>query len=521
MKKHILVLIASIMATAAIAQSLTTQEERRVYQKAYAVVNEYAQAASVYDDNKEDHFKSLFANTSMKIYNDLMSLSEAPTLTVDDYVKTLRSAKTVTVTVKNIRKGQIKDEGDYWSLPIMMEKSISYVNSCGTFFDSQEYFKNNYKLIATLNIDKYSGRCYISALKADGEPVKFPKNYKVLVKNDKRDDKLTINGSILSFNPYDQVLLHPGDKIKYLGSDVEEEKVKGECDNKVYAKYNDRSFRVRPNMAFALTDFNKLSKASNDIKTSKAGEMSFGVDLGYVFPSTGRLQTGVFVGIGLSSNTLTMEMTSNGGTLESNADADNYDEDGDTYTRKYQIGKDSVSSITQEMKASDLAIPVYLDLEYRVAPTVSVYADLGVKFQTSTGKLTGSTSNGYTVWGDYSKTEKYKGLTEVGKKGEVVLNDFGYHQAGDIEIDDTDPTKSMAIDAILGLGLRLNIGKSFAVDAGIQYQTGTKSWKTSNKSNDLAHYTKEGGEKFYSFIRHSEGVSHGALKAAVSLLYKF
>ena len=89
-----------------------------------------------------------------------MSLSEAPTLTVDDYVKTLRSAKTVTVTVKNIRKGQIKDEGDYWSLPIMMEKSISYVNSCGTFFDSQEYFKNNYKLIATLNIDKYSGRWY-------------------------------------------------------------------------------------------------------------------------------------------------------------------------------------------------------------------------------------------------------------------------------------------------------------------------------------------------------------------------
>ena len=519
MKKYIIILITLLMTTGVTAQTMTPQEERAINQKVYQVITDYATYASVNTKQKEERFKYLFKDGNIKITNDLMGLSYEQTLTLDEYVKLLRSVHRLKVSVKNIQKGQITDEGNVWNVPVVMDKSISFVGACGYYFDSQAFFKKDYRVRVILAVDKSSGQCQIIELKSEGERLRFPRSYRVLEKHDERDEKLTINDNMVSFNDYKQVMLRSDDVIKYLGGKIDEVTVKDECGHKIHARFSDKAFRIRPNAAFALTDFNKLGGSPDYLSTSKAGEMSFGVDVGYVFPSTGRLQTGVFVGIGMSSNTLTMEMSSNGKTFNSNSD--NFDEDGDNYVRHYAIGSDSVGSITQEMKASDIAIPIYLDLEYRVAPTVSVYGDLGLKFQTSTGKLTGSTSHGYTTWGEYSKY----GIKEMGRYGEVELNDFGSHRAGDIDIDETGVTKSMAIDALIGLGVRLNIGKSIAIDAGIQYQTGTKSWKTDDKKTDIAHYSQDGdgkaSDKFYNFIRHTDGISHGALKATASLIVKF
>jgi len=500
MKKYIFVLIASLMAIGVNAQTMTPQEEREFYQKAYAVISDYAQSATVYNDQKANQFRNLFVRSDIQICNDLMSLSDEPTLTIDNYIKALRTAKSVNVTVKNVRKGQITDKGDTWEMPIRMEKSISYVNGCGTYFDSQAYFKKDYKVVATMSLDKSTGRCRISALDADGERIQFPKNYTVLVKKDERDNKLTIDGAIVQFNPYDQVMLHPGYKIKYLGSDVEEELVKGECDRKIHAGYNDRTFRVRLNGGFAVTNFNKLSNAGDGLEAKSAGEMSFGVDLGYVFPSKGRLQTGVFVGVGISKSSLEMEYKPSGDIVAKNVQ----DIDGDTYDRYYE----NVNGFTQKMEASNIAIPLYLDLEYRVAPAVSVYADLGVKAYLSGGDNT-ATTKGYTTKGVYSK---YNNL-EIKDIPELGLTSYS---GGSIEVDETGVKSKTAIDALLGLGLRYNIGKSVAVDAGVQYLTGTKSWESTK--GEVMTYA---GVDKVNLLRKSEGITHGALKATVSLIYKF
>lgn len=500
------------MATAATAQSITPQEERAFYQKVYTLVNEYAQYITVDDEEMKERFLYLFKDENVMVYNDLMSLSSEPTLKVEEYAELLHKASSVSVKVKNLRKGQISDEGTTWTMPIEMEKSISYINTCGTLFDSETFFRKDYKLVATVAVNKQTGRYYFTSITSK-DALLFPPNYKVLEKADERDNKLTVDGEIVSFNQFGQVVLRPGAKIKYLGADVDRITDKDACDAVIHAKYNDKSFRVRVHGGFALGGFNKLSGGDN-MTASGNGEVSFGVDLGYVFPSTGRLQVGVFAGLGISSNTLEMAYKPTGTSVITGL----MDDDKDTYDRYFKMTN---GEITQKMSATNFAIPVYADFEYRVGPELSVYADLGIKAYMAGGSNS-ATIGDYSVWGEYDKDNNpdYGGTLVMGKDGEVDLEGFGSQKGGSIDVDEIDVASKTAIDVLLGLGLRYNIGKSIAVDAGVQYLTGSNSWENSATNKDI--FKRENGTTdTVNLLRLTDGIKHSGLKANISLIFKF
>lgn len=521
MKKYIFVLIASLMATAAMAQ-MTPQEERDFYQKAYAVMVEYAQTATVNNESKAERFKKLFANTEMEIYNDLMSLSNKDKLSVNEYIKALRGASTVSVVVKNIRKGQVTDQGETWQMPVFFEKAISYVNSCGTYIDSHEYFQRDYSIKATLVVDKENGRSYIGMLADNNSdhPMVFPEDYSVLVKSDARDDKLTIDGRIISFNPYDQVLLHPGYKIKYLGSDVGEEPVEGEsCDRKINVNYYDKNFRVKLHTSFALGGFYSLSDAPKDLKSSSS-DINFGLDLGYVFPSTGKLAVGVFAGVGYSTSKLSLGLDKTY-TFHQDYPADI---DGDPYTRHYE----NVSGIKQTLKAGSLTIPVYVDFEYRLAPVISAYADLGIKLQanmSSTWDADGESTIG-EVYGIYTQYDNLR-LPAIGQF--LDINGFGTQKAVS-KVGADDFKIGMGIGGLIGLGLRANIGKSLAAEVGIQYQLGlTNCWKNdgtqfnidnNDNSAPLIRYIND-EEQMVHLLNTTSTMKQSALRLHIGVMYKF
>lgn len=507
MKKFIFVLIASLMATVGKAQGMTPQQEREFYQKAYDVISTYAQSAKLSDERDESRFRNLFEDNNIQICNDLMGLSYETMLSVADYIRLLRGADMQTVTVKDVQKiGQIEDKGLVWQLTLSFNKNIRFVSKCNTLFDSYEFFGQDYRMLLSISMDKSTGKCHISDLQYDGPFELFPQDYRVLVKTDERDNNLDINGTYVNFI-MDQKLLRPQEKLTYRGAKVKEKNMEGQCDHKVYADYNDKSWRVRVGGSFALSGFNKLGN-TGAISTSKDEEMGFGVDFGYVFPTTSHLRIGLYAGVGLSLNNLTMELTPQGDDLKYSAPA-SADEDGNAYIRLYEMmgGK----GIIQEMKATDLAIPLYADFEYEFNSFFSVYADLGMKVQTSKGDL--STEIGeYKTWGRYPSY----GNIEIGKDNDVILNDFGNHNT--IEIDEEGATKSTAIDGLLGVGLRLNINKSIAFDAGMQYQIGGKSWKANQGS--LFSYSLEGGDKV-NLLRLVDNISHNSLKITASLIFKF
>lgn len=507
MKKYIFALIASVMATGSVAQKLTPQEERDFYQKAYNMVNVYAQTSKLSDDRDVSQFTDLFKNSSMEICNDLMSLSYKQTLPVAEYIRLLREADMVKVKVSDVQKiGEIEEEDEAWLMSVSLKKRISFVNKCNTLFDSYDFFGHDFVLLMTIAMDKETRECHINELLPDVAIPEFPRDYRVLVKTDDRDNNLDVNGSYVNF-VMDQKLLRPNDVLYYRGAKVDEKDMNDQCDHKVFADYSDKSWRVRVGGSFAVSGFNKLGNTSG-IETPTNSEMGFGVDIGYVFPSTSHLRFGVFAGIGLSMNNLTMEFTPTGNDLGFEAPA-TADEDGNRYTRLYEMldGK----PITQEIKGTDITVPLYVDVEYEFNSIFSIYADAGVKLQTSSGEMTATTGE-YKTWGRYPD---YQNL-EIGKAGDVKLNDFGTHSA--IGVDEEGITKSMSIGGLLGVGLRINLNKAFALDAGVQYQMGGKSLKADNGS--IFSYTLDGGDKV-NLLRKAGDISHSALKVTASLIYKF
>jgi len=532
MKKYIIILIASVMATVVTAQDLTPQEEREFYQKVYELFNKYAQSAAVSDDEEEMTFQNVFVNSELEIQNDLMNLSREPKLTVEEYVQTIQKARSVKVLVKNIKKdGDVEDAGETWNLPVVFEKGITFSKD-GAFFDSYDYFGGYYRLRAVVSLNKSSGECYIKDLgadpKHDWKDFVFPEKFTVLERtpkeenprNYKRDNNLTIDGRDVHWNRYNQVMLRPGQeqKIRYNDNDVEIKEMSKMSNggSKIRAYYNDKSFRIRANMGYSLSGFNKLTDGASSIQTPTDNEMSFGLDFGYVLPSTSKFYCGIFVGVGLSSNNLKMAMTT--GDEISVACPNEADEDGEAYTRHYVL---KGSGITQELKASDITIPIYADFEYQLIPMLSAYADLGLRVQMSSGKWTANI-DGYETFG------QYKNYNNLKIKGDVNLNGFGNWNGGDIDVDETGWSAKTSINALMGAGLRLNLTKSFAFDAGVQYLMGGNCWEGSK--GDIFSYTlpqnaktpaeKAKGDKV-NLLNKTGGIKHNALRVVASLIYKF
>lgn len=538
MKKYIIMIVASLMAIPSKAQTISVEEERGFYQKVYSLFTEYAQSASLSDEAEQYTFRKLFANGEMLICNDLMSLDHSDKLSVDEYISILQDAKRVKVVVRNIKKdGAVEDAGDAWVVPIAFEKGMSYSKS-GTLFSSFDYFGKYYRLRAELSLNKTTGECYISKLEADPqhEWLPFPEKFVVLERtreddnkrNYKRDSKLTINGQEINWNQYGQIILHDDDKVKYNNSLVDLEIItagKG-GGTKIRAKYNDKAFRVRANVGYSLSDFNTLADIQNDanISVSDNKEMSFGVDVGYVFPSTSKFYFGIFTGLNISSNNFTMNMAPD---VESNiTDIEDCtaDEDGDTYTRHYVLKGNGVS---QKLKATNLTIPLYGDFEYQMTPLLSVYADLGVKFQLTSGTWSAYIDD-YETFGTFNEYNNV--VIKGGPNGEKLnLNGFGEWKGREMEVDEEGMEKSMSIHALAGLGLRFNLNKSFAFDAGVQYMTSGKSWKM-NGSKGIFDYElpvsattpeeKAKGDKV-NLMRQTSGLKNGAFRVTASLIYKF
>jgi len=516
MKKNIFAFIAFLMATTTSAQILTPQQEREFFQNAYAKIQEYVQTATVDNEERQDRFRHLFTGQNVEVYNDLMGLSYAPLLTVDDYIAVLGKARTVSVEVRNIRKGQISDNGDSWQMPLLFDKAISFDNECGTHFDSKEFFEGKYyRLQAVIVKEKSTDRYSITAIKAvENGGLDFPEDYIVLMKNDDRDINLEVNGRQANFNIYEQILLRPNPSITYFKGKVEQLPYSGDgmpCDNKIIVDYADKSWRLRLGGGCSLGDFNKIDGMAYG-KIEKNTEYGFGLDVGYVFPSKSHLFVGVFAGVGMSF-----------GKLEVNAPAGTYtsetkqkDVDGDDYIRGYELEGDGMS---QTIESTDFSVPVYLDLEYKIASSFSLYGDLGIKayFKMGEPKYKGTIGT-YKTFGTY---ENYGGLTI---DSDIPILGFGSQAPSkDIKIDESNgiSKESFALDALIGAGLRFNITKSFAFDAGVQCQLGlTDSWKSTTSNRDLGHFDN-GEEQFYSLLRGSGSVKHQALRVFASLIYKF
>lgn len=532
MRKYILVLMTPLMAAVMQAQTLTPELETEFYKKAFDRIVEYERTGYVgYDSDTNDSnlekFGLCFQDENVYVPNDLMGLAlDEDSITVYKYLQLLRKTHRFQQTVYNLKKASdIVTEDTVWQMKVTFDKSVKIETPDFVCFDSKHFFQGKlYKMTATLVMEKTDERrCYIKNMSTIGEYLAFPSDYRILnIKEyDKRDKNLYIN-NVQKIDPNDclQYILRPNEKVYYLRGLVD--LVPTDAGGRKYmADYKDKSWRIRANGAFSLSDFNRV----DGLTVTDDSEKSFGIDLGYVFRTGSKLHTGVFVGFGISMNEVKLTDTN---ILDDNDnhEVDNkLDDDDETYFRHYRVwGEKGVSQIMDE---KDITIPLYADLEYQFNAFFSAYADLGLRLQTSSKKWKAEIDE-YEVWGVYPT---YGNLTirnydekRNEKPNKVVLNDFGMHKSieGEDYFDITGTTNKNAIDVMLGLGVRLNLTKSFALDAGLQYVHGLrKSWKVDGGADNHQVFSYDGKKDMVNLLRKTDGIKHRTFRLTYSLIFKF
>lgn len=516
--------------------SISVQKQREIYQKAYKHIQKYSEYAHFSEDREQYAFKVLFVDTTLHIANDLMSLSHEASLSVNDYVNTLIKAQRVDTEVKNLKKvGDIQENEKSYTLRVSFEKVISFSKG-GTYFNSEAFFDEPYKLIADITIDKKDGKCLFSRLTFEegSNSLDFPEQYRVLVqtkekeneRNYNRDNDLYIGSKKAErLWHYNTIILHDGDEITYKGTTLGGDSIgtDGCGGTLIHAKYEDRNFRVRANVGHSLMGFNMLDGAKPGI-VSNDGETSLGLDVGYIIPSDGKFFAGIYAGVGLSKNDLSITMKPEGDVyIPSEAD-----EDGDSYLRHYMVEGEGI--ITQKFSAAELSVPLYADFEYEFIKRFSVYANLGARFQFTEDTWEAQISQ-YTTFGQYENAA-YGSLMIINRSDELNLNGFGTHKPGILEVDRSGMKSNTSICALMGLGLRADINKLIAVDAGAQYLMGGYSWKKSDESAQLFSYSlpdgwesmnaeeKAKGDKV-NLLSQIDGIKRNAFRLTLGLILKF
>ncbi len=518
MKKIIILFVASLLATS-IAAQVSPQEQRDFNRKAYEVIKTYSSASQMRDHRDKAQFLDLFEDTETKICNDLMGLNYDPALSVNKYAELLGNADMVTVNIRDVKKDEpIVEKDGKLLMSLSFLKRISLLSPCNTFFDSFDFFGRDYNMTMTLVYDPQTGVCQIRELTSNGVKPEFPSDYRVLVQTDKRDKNLDINGKYINFQ-LGQKILRPSDRIFYRGARVKEKEMKDQCDRKVFATYRENSWRIRINGGIGVTNFYKLGN-STEVEVNKNNENSLGIDFGYVFPTTSHFRIGIFAGVGISLNNLGISMVPTGNDLI--IKNSNQDIDGNIYDRIYEC-KNGDFSLRQNMKITDLMIPLYADFEYEINSIFSIYSDLGIKLTHHLKNETTIENNEFYVSGIYPT---YQDLII-----DRYINNFGVHQVNSLQASSNGLTLKNSIDGIIGLGARFNLSKSIALDAGLQYQIGGESIVADQTNSLFSYKLNEGGVvdgetlnigvDSANLMYKVGSLKHNALRTNISLIFKF
>ena len=85
--KYIICSLSLICFGTSFAQDLSWGEQRRFRLCIYTAMENYEMYSSLYDDNYRAGFASLFKYNDLEIYNDLLGVSTAASLSVNDYIR--------------------------------------------------------------------------------------------------------------------------------------------------------------------------------------------------------------------------------------------------------------------------------------------------------------------------------------------------------------------------------------------------------------------------------------------------
>lgn len=526
-KKAIIIMGISILGclypSYASAQQSNIAKQRIVTDEAISTIEDYESFATIADDEIRYSFEQLFADESAKVYNDLLGIAKGKTLTAKEYSRILTSGiNNKKVVIKNIKKSKVWSEDGIWRARFSFDKLLSYIDSCGVYFSSLEFYDKEYHLTATLVFDEKEQKCKIEEITGNiDSSKKLPDSFFAFKSEDKRDNQLSFRNEKLIFNSYGQALLlgsYDKNAFRFSDPDVLLIPSLDECGN-VSMNYKERRWRIKPHFDLGLGESLDLVNADN-LNSHKTTSTSFGVDFGYAFPSNNALKLGLFTGLGMTQSNIEMFTQFSDYNYSTNADVD-----GDNYTRHYEN-----FCMSQKVKLSELSIPVYADANVKLHQLVSLYFDLGFRVNIKAGSKVENTEGSAYVYGIYPQYGNLRMDEHWGYNG------FGNKTFSQGDLDNTElvGVSGLTLDAFGGLGLRFNIPSTpFSIDLGANYLFGLMDIvKPEGDTRELANNAKHpvvfntiSGQNSVEHVRNLtetfSSVKRKSLRFSMGVIYKF
>lgn len=463
------ILSAALLACTSLslmAQQSNIAQQRRAIDEALTTLEDYISMATIIDNETYYNFIDLFESPSVLVYNDLIGLSTASNIPVNQYAARLsRGIGNKKVLISNVRNEGASFTNGKWQVKLSFDKRISYIDSCGTFLSSYEYYdSHDYRLTATLNYDPSNNKCKISELiGAIDSQKKLGEQFFAFQRTDPRDDELYYKGELLKFNSYDQALLIGSrdplalkEDFYYSNPDMALRPQTNDC--QVSMKYKMRRLRLRPHFDFGIGK--AFLRDGDEVFTeSKSTGYSMGLDFGVGLSSSRSFSLSLYTGIGLSLSTMDLSYQNNDYSYNTNADID-----GENYIRHYKDLK-----LNQKMKLTELNFPLYFDFDFKIVNSLSLYLDLGARFDLDMGHKVDATEGSAEAYGIYTQYDNLK------LDSHWPYNGFGNHNYSNTDLVNADliNVNSFTVCGLGGVGFRYNLSSiPLSIELGTNYIIG-------------------------------------------------
>ena len=471
------------------AQTLSNSERRHINSKVLSLIEEYERISTLYDEEAEYYFESLFEKgpESMVFCDMIGSEPYLQTISVSEYIRQLRSyASTVTTVIKDVRKGTMSYRDGRWYIPVNMRKSFTYIDKDGFTFSVENYHNSDIDIRMNLIYDPVSDVCAIESI--DGElqsDKQFPQGrFFIVTRNNDMSDRylkyfssLKVGGNSLEFNEFGQAVLPSGEgSVDDIDIEVSTDTLsKGFNYDVVSFDFKSRKSRLKVRYGYSPNAY----KVNNvpDVLDVKTPAMEFGLDLG-VASSLGRnAKLGFYTGAGLMLSSLNLTQNMNVHYTYSTVRLNETHQLWEPVYVTYDI-----LSANQKVSYVDLFVPVYFEVEHIIGNYLMISWSLGAKGYYNLNVNPGDLNVNFEATDSQSLQTMNKSFGP------------GYYKCSPFDVS-----------AFANLGLDVNILKKriyFMVRAGYEY-----GLLTTYKS-DLAPYFKSGSASSYPVIYDAANNQH-------------
>lgn len=522
-------LLSCVLASSSFvfAQQATNTLERIIIEKALDNFEMYKSCITIADDETKSFFLDLFESDSVSVYNDLLGISTKKSLSISEYLKEQKkNLVSPIIKISNINRGKIWEEDGKYKIQLSFDKSLSFQNPCGIYFNTRDFYGKMFRESMILVYDEELQKCRIESIdgKIDSNRI-LPDDYCILDSTNMKDRQVIYKHrdgqrEKVKFNSFGQMLLthgHEKDQFVYGDKDViVKSNYNPDC-HLMTLSYKNYHWRIKPHYDFGISQALTISKESF-FSNVDSWMNNIGIDAGYVFSSNGPIKYGIFMGLGIANTYIDLLYKNELYSISTNQDID-----GDLYYRNY-----TNLMLSQKTTFRELSIPVYVDFDWRFSPWVSFYVDFGVNLNLNTSKsvdFEGQASNVYGVYPQYNNINLDYHWGRNGFTNSLNLTESALCQSERIIVSEFTP------EILLGAGLRVNIPSTpMALELGLGYMSDLKNMISISSDNNIGNYNsniiynemsgENSAEHVHDLLESTSYISRNYLKFNVGLVIK-